>query len=494
MKSKFEKDLKAKAYASVPDKWEEIEKYAVKRTENANQKRKSPLIYIVAAACLCFSVVAAVFLNRSDLSGPEASKTTEGISHMTKEYDSGFFQDETDINKNEDTVTTPSEFQEDTDYDNWFNIPYVLWGDSSESELNLDFESGESNVLGKKVTLHHLLADKLKSADDVPEFALVVRVADGTDYAQKFPELVKARDTAKQELDKTAETCVQKYMDSRGVSYVEARAKMYSDPDFVKAREKHFAALEALESAILIERYENNKGAIEELKTCGITVSERDSEGRFLSSPADARNKDFQPCLSAYDAIAITVATKAEIYSLAEKELSFSYTFFLAPENADKYEYTDSYSYSEVVLCDDTNFSVKLSEAYKKSNGKPLRVEITIAYLGKEMTVEEIEAAAFEEIGMTPEEYYACATVNDVNRYRDAFNRLTYHTDYYEETASKLLKDKEVVKINPQGSAIVADLTYDRATQLLENEEVAYICLENENSSVSDSFIAEIEV
>lgn len=490
MKSKFERKLKNTAYASVPDRWEEINNYSDKEMPPESVKRNLYKPYIAIAACLCVTVIAiAVFIHRSPANIEKTS-----YNHLTEIFNGTTIGN---TSQNESSLNNPSDSTVDTENETqigYFYIPFVLWGDNVNLSLSFDNEESELESYGERVRFHYKLADMVEGANPHAEIAVVVKVNDAVDYYKKFPQLVENERIIKDKLDKTADRIIAKYMSEENLSYSHAYAKLFKNSEFVKAREEHFDAVNALESAVLLERYNNHKGAIDELKKHSLTVLYVDSDGVYLNKPADVYNEDYQPYLAAYDAVAIMLGTKQELSSLESKELNYSYTFYSAAKNAHEFEYTDKYSYSEVELSDDSNISLKLLEAFENSNGKPLRVEVSIGYYGEELTVEEIEEAAFSEIGMTREEYEANATLEDVDRYREAVNRLTYHTDYYEAIAGSLFKNGEVAEVRAYEAVIIADLTSERANEILDNKEIVYICLENEKADNAELIIGDIEI
>lgn len=487
MKNRFEKELRDKAYSAVPDRWAEIKNEA-RSILPENTKKVYPVkAYIAAAACLCVVIASVVIFKgiSSDKIGVIGTSTTLNSKETTVQGDATAAALTERIS---DDITKPPESDTTESGTSYFCIPYVWWAGDLPPAEEPEFDSSVKYI-GDSVRLHVELVQAFDEAEENTELAFVVTVSDNTDYIKKYPELVKARDEAKNELDETAEKCVEKYMAQGDVSYEEASARKFNDEEFIKAREKYREANGKLETAILLARYENNKGAIAELEKYGFYVAERDEEGALVGGVIDARNEKYQSYLSAYGGLAVMVGTKTEILSLEKADLNYTYMLYAAAENADEYEYTDAYSRSEVNLMIDTNISVELMQAYEKSNGEPMRVKLTIGYFGEEMTVEEIRAAAFKEIGMTEEEFNQNGTVDDLNRYREAFNRLTYHTDYYEEAAERLFKDGELVEVNPVSASLTADLTYERALELLENKEVAYIRLEGEGADFSDGIM-----
>lgn len=461
MKSKFEKNIKKAAYESVPDGWDEIRKAAAQTFEKNTIERKKYNFkpYVIAAACVCIVIVCAVILKGVP---SDNIPVTPGVSGTN-----------TGDKSAPETSTSDSSagVSEDSGRDD------IVWAGSLQ---NVEAEEAFACSISKYIRTDSALYGELQKTEAGAKIAFAVSVYDETDYAKLFAEPINKCNAAKEKMKDAADKCIEKYTAPGEMSYNEARARIYSDPEFVNARNEYRRLYADKETAILLERYERSRGAIEELKKYGFEVV------------YDAKNEKYQPYLSACSAVAVMTATKEQLLSLENEKLGYNYKLKAAAINAEDYEYTDIYSYGEVGLAENSKITDALMKVYKEADGEKLRVYVSIGYLGREYTVEEINAAALAATGMTEEEYFYNGDREAAEKYREAHNRLTYHIDYNEDVVERLLKDGELIELQNHSSAFIAQLTYDRALELCENKEIAYIALEGENnSSVTDLPIME---
>lgn len=459
MKSKFEKNIKKAAYDSVPDGWDEIRKAAAQTFEKDTIERKKYSFkpYVIAAACVCIVIVCAVILKGVP---SDNIPVTPGVSG-TNTGDKSAPETSTRLSSYTETSTSDSSagVSEDSGRDD------IVWSGSLQ---NVEAEEALVCSIGKYIRTDSEFYEEIKKMGTGTRIAFAVSVYDETDYAKLFAEPIKKCNAAKEKMKDAADKCIEKYTASGEMSYNEARARIYTDPEFVNARNEYRKLYKEKETAILLERYERSKGAVDELEKYGFELV------------YDARDEKYQPYLSAYNALAVMTATKEQLLSLEDETLEFNYKLKAAAINAENYEYTDIYSYGEVGLAENSKISTDLLQAYKKADGEKLRVYVSIGYFGKEYTAEEIDAAALAATGMSQDEFLYNGDREAAEKYRETHNRLTYHIDYNEDVVERLLKDGELIELRNHSSAFVAQLTYERASELCENKEIAYIALEEE--------------
>lgn len=460
MKSKFEKDIKNSAYKSVPDGWDEIKKIAEQTLdENRSESNKHNFKpYIIAAACLCIVIACAAVIKGMPSDNIPAMS---GVSD-TEAEDKPVSKTSTSISNHIEKSTRDASVEVSLDF---CRDLFVVW---AGSVYNAESEDALVDAISDYVRMDYTLYEAFEKSDNNTKLAFAVTVSDKTDYGKMFAELTEKCDAAKEKMNEAANKCIEKYTASGEMSYNEARARIYSDSEFVNARNEYLKIHKEKETAILLERYERNKGAVEELKKYGFELV------------YDAKNEKYQPYLSACNALAVMTATKEQLLSLENKTLEYNYNLKAAAVNGEDYEYTDMYSYGEVQLAKNSKITDGLLQAYEEADGEKLRVYVSIGYFGKEYTVEEINAAALAATGMTEEEYMYHGDMEAANKYREAHNRLTYHIDYNEEVVERLLKDGELLELQNHSSAFIAELTYERALELCESKEIAYIALEEE--------------
>lgn len=460
MKSKFEKDIKNSAYKSVPDGWDEIKKIAEQTLdENKSKSNKHNFKpYIIAAACLCIVIACAAVIKGMPSDNIPA---ISGVSD-TEAEDKPVPETSTILNNHTEKSTCDASVEVSGDFGR--DLVEVWAGSLYSVEVEDDLAGG----IGKHINMNYTLYEAFEKSGNNTKLAFAVTVNDDTDYGKMFAELIEKCNAAKEEMNEAADKCIEKYTASGEMSYNEARARIYSDPEFLNARSEYLKLYKEKETAILLERYERNKGAVEELKKYGFEVV------------YDARDEKYQPYLSACNALAVMTATKEQLLSLENETLEYNYNLKAAAVNGEDYEYTDIYSYGEVQLAENSKITDGLLQDYKEADGEKLKVYVSIGYFGKEYTAEEINAAALAATGMTEEEYMYHGDMEAANKYRETHNRLTYHIDYNEEVVERLLKDGELVELQNHSSAFIAELTYDRVLELCENKEIAYIALEEE--------------
>lgn len=434
-----------------------------------SQRSRPPWVkWVTPAACLAV-VLLAILLSKPlfGTNGPEEPSTadTPVIIESTGHTDS--------------PTPPPEETTSGVDV----NDPAIIWGGSDAVDSADDL--GMMPTLPNQMAVTYALKAALDEAEDDDLFAIVVtkyrtiRGEESDRYNKEtYGALLDAREQANEALAASAQKVTAELMDTFGISRREADARRYSVPEFMEARNAAKAAKSAVSSYLLEWNFDSSHYVLDQLVELGFTLV------------YDATDPAYQAYLSLiypYTPLGVVIGTKAQICALDAEELGYYCCFHMAAKNAADYEVTDNYSHSEVHLTGDSKLTDELIAAYTENGGAALRVEVAIGYFGKEYTPEEMEQAALASTGLTWEEFQYCNDIEIVQRYIETKNRLMYHKDHNEELAVQLFAEHEFIEIRHSAEKFIAELTYQRALELVQNKEVAYIELVDQTPSVQST-------
>ena len=320
---------------------------------------------------------------------------------------------------------------------------------------------------GKSLFFSDLMWDGFEMAEDDTVFAFTVQVFGG-EAAQRFPELAEAMSQAALDARQVGEECVAELMAQRGISEEEARARKYTHPRYVAALEAYRNAAAEYAEAWVPAKYQQDKEAFDALRELGCTVL------------YTAEDPEYIPYLHASSAIGVMTATKAQLLEWKDQEMEHQYFLAVAAQDALEYDYADSYDYTwdQIILADDSKLTDDVIDAFEKANGGSVQVLCKIAYFGNRYTDRGArQQAIYDLLGTTEEQYWSNGdpTGELWDRYYKASINIRFHIDYNIEVAEKLLMDGELVEMQNLHSAFIAELTYERAMELAENKEIAYI-------------------
>lgn len=311
----------------------------------------------------------------------------------------------------------------------------------------------------------NLLWDGLEAAEDDTVFAFTVQVF-GVEAAQRFPELEEAVSQAQRDLLQVSEECVTELMTQRGISREEAQARKYTHPRFIAAREAYKKAVAEYANAWVPETYHQYKAAFDALRELGCAVL------------YTAEDPEYIPYLYERSAIGVMTATKAQLLEWKDREMENQYFLAAAAKDALELDYTDNFTTEELMLADDSKLTDDVIAAFEQAQGDSIQVFCVIAYFGKYYDdMGERRQAIYEILGTTEEQYWSGGDPDGAlwERYHQVNENLIFHIDYNWEVAEKLLADGELVEMKERSSAFIAELTYERALELAENKEIAYI-------------------
>lgn len=317
----------------------------------------------------------------------------------------------------------------------------------------------------KSLFFSALMWDGLEAAEDDTVFAFTVQVF-GVEEAKRLPKLEGPMSQAQWDLQRVSEECVAELMTQRGISEEEARARKYTHPRFIAAREAYKNAVAEYAEVWVPTLYRQYKPAFDALRELGCTVLYTGEDVEYI------------PYLYERNAIGVMTATKAQLLEWQDKEMEHQYFLAAAAEDAAEQDYTDSFTGGEIALADDSKLTDDVIAAFEQANGDSIQVLCKIAYFGNRYTDRgERQQAVYAALGTTEEQYWSSGdpTGELWERYHKANENILFHIDYNIEVAEKLLKDGELVEMQDRNSAFIAELTYERAMELAENKEIAYI-------------------
>lgn len=399
--------------------------------------------------------------------GTEGESTEESVGE-TREPNK---TEEPTIETPEMTEEEPTEEPTETE-DPIYNED-TLWlggnGDPIEG-LNMDF----SLHVEKGIKLSKYFKEVLEQAEDTDRIAFVV--SDGNHFDPRLEgALLREKREAGEEMYQVKYACWERLEEQYGISGTEARARTFSEPDFVETRNRLREVIARYNAAHLMARYQERQFMLDEVIKQGFTVL------------YTAEDETYQQYLYSRSGLGVLVGTKAEILALENLELP--YLLKLYPASSDAAEYpvsTFEYTGEDITLSGDSKLTVELVEAFEQSAGAAIEVVIHVGFINIEIkgwdksNSHELEALVYEALGLTKAEYlelYDGDWRYWAERYTEAKNRITHYADYQENVAKNYLLEGELVEVDYLDSEIRAVLTYERALEISKHKEIGYIDL-----------------
>lgn len=349
--------------------------------------------------------------------------------------------------------------------------PEIIYGDYIDSPFS------DGSVIAKRVGATYSLAEVLEQADDDDLIAVVIGgfpLPDGGYFieyrdSEEYKALSETLQQAQEELDDVANQIVEEMMETRGISREEARVRKYYNPDFVAAREVYHAARRDIEAFNVSQYLERSGDILDKLAALGFTIL------------YDGSNPDYQVYLGSFfrRAIGVAVGTKEQILALNGEDLFFELYLHLAMKDAANLK-IDSYSESEIHLTGDNKLTDELLVAYQENGGAALPVKVKIGYFGRRYTTGDATRIALNKIGFATEtDMHVYGTEEDVQNFIRERTRILYHKDYNYDVITRFLQENELLQWNGSDNFhncnFYAMLTYERAMEITQNKEIAYI-------------------
>lgn len=325
---------------------------------------------------------------------------------------------------------------------------------------------------GKTVYVSQLLSDTLNNMADNEWVAFTVNIyGDGVNKADDLSELSDRISAKEEELSNVANAEIERLMDMCSISHAEASARKFSEGEFPLVRAEVLQMSREYAESWASSYYKNNAELIDALSEYGFKIL------------YTGENAEYAVYLEKMHALGVAVGTKAQIEEFINSEHSLIYFLCGAEKNANLMNPTDFYSGSEVYLEDGSGLSAAVKEQFSAlGDSEKLKVKVVYAYFGDEyQTKEELGQAALDAIGLDMT-FYEWYNSNDdelydkyLDKYMEAKNRIIYHKDFNEQVAGELLCDGELVEIRDWANCFIAELTYERALEVAQSEDVAYI-------------------
>ena len=477
-------DLLQEAIGLVKDEYIE-DAHGTQSVVNARKKtgRQQLMFWGRWAAVVCAALIVVVGVRKSGVikdipeypfwqNGTESDSTEETSEETVEETQA---PDETEEPTNETSGMTEEMPPETEDP---INGESIIWA----GELNDPRESGGSEAQGslareKGVKLSKKFEELLAEAKDTDRFAFVV--SDMNEWSMWLNMGLRERLNAiGTEMFQVSQECSERLVEEYGISYTEARARMFSDPVFMETRSRLQSVLIQTYRFDIRARYLERGWMLDKLKEAGLTVL------------YTAENVTYQPYLFTYSGLAVMVGTKEQILSLLDLELSYLIKLHPAADDAADYskKYPPStleYTGEEVFLAGDSKLTVELSEAYEQAAGAPLNVVIHVGFINVETKTwekgnkDELDALIYKALGVTEKEYVALLYGPDsqywMKRYAEERNRITNYGEYQDSVADKHLLEGELVEMVYYKREIRAVMTYERAMEISQHKEIGYI-------------------
>ena len=252
-----------------------------------------------------------------------------------------------------------------------------------------------------------------------------------TVFGEEYDILYEAAETARKHLIEVSDQIVTDLAETRGISREEAKVRKFAVPEFIEARSVYYKALRERNSCKLIWDLEQSNGVLEKLAVLGFTIL------------YDGSNPDFQDYLIKFRChpVGVAVGTKEQILALDSEALGFDLILKLAMKDSDNIGINDSYS-EKIRLTGDNKLTDELLAAYQENGGAALPVKVKIGYFGRR-------------------------------------SHTDYHKDYNYDVITRFLRDEELLQWdefeNYYHCNFYANLTYERAMEITQNKEIAYI-------------------
>lgn len=367
----------------------------------------------------------------------------------------------------------------------------VIWSDSAASgdfgEILVDFYTEPRTLENGNVVFENSMSgfyEIYRKADDDDVFAVFISgSATGDDYWSLFEEneedLTEFQKAFSDFTEKKSEM-IERLKKEKNINGAETSVRIYDDPGFIALRDEFYKRVydRELNKAKTRLPYESELiGFISDHSEKLVCRLGDESEGAL------AYLGQFGLC--------IAEMTKEELKELDDGE--YKLTVDLAYRDYDKlrFEYY-GVCYSDVDLPEDGKLTRDLLEAYNNADGKALRVKVHIGLPDREpdefdKKYDERTALwerACAHFGMTYDEFERKLNENNdpelydtVHGYKES---LLFREEEQKEVNERIFRDGETVEWQRRTGYVVADLTYERAVELSEVWEVAYIELHSD--------------
>lgn len=257
------------------------------------------------------------------------------------------------------------------------------------------------------------------------------------------------------------------FKDTNDISSAEAEIRAMSTSQFVEANQKVFEArmarrIAAFDSWVLNER---GKSLLEEFSDFGFNII------------ADSTSPDYYDYMSELSFLYILSATADDILDFGEAYSGDFLHLREVSESASAYRsMPDIYPH----IPEDSKLTEGVSAEFAAHPGQAITVVVHTGYIGEYVDEHEMAYAA---LGMTEEEFNSAKNLTDeqMDLYYEVLNGdKNYYHVYCRNVINELLAPEEIVELRDYMSECTATLTKERAEEIAQHKEIAYIKLEDE--------------
>ncbi len=454
------------AIGNIDDKY--IEEGALDKAS----KKPSPLRWILPlAACLAFAVAVVLLFPKAD-PAPANSESKEQVLQGE--------ESSTEESTSEENST--EEISEDTP------IPKekLLWsGGINEGSPDSNTESYSTEKLSDDITVMESFYKYL--TEEVADDELVafgVKCVNFNTDTEAFTDVKEQRQRAKALYDTLLKMWQELYLDyeAKGINEGEIRAKILSDPEYAAAYETAYDACVAVGKA--------------ELRACGELGEEyiKHLQSKGFKLLYGVENEDCEAYLLCNDFVAVMAGTKEQFLALKKDEAPGKMLFFPAYEKADQLKFGFSYGSIEPYLPPPAEFTeegltTKLAELYAQSPDEKLTVRVY--YNLRYPTKQEAYERGWRSLGYESKADYErdlIANLLDVYTVQQCImvqREAMYGKREKQAVIDRVLKEGERVDLAEAGylgvddyllsNRVCANLSYERALEVVADEGVAYI-------------------
>ena len=334
--------------------------------------------------------------------------------------------------------------------------PEVIWGDKTEYPLG----GVEALGYGPK------LSDYYKDYDDDTLLAWVVYISrDGagkytsSDTKQRvedtFGEYVKERNRIEKRL-----------IAEKGMSPYEAMARKFKDKEFIELHDRYMSEIYSLKSEAMRRLYESEGEKLEVLLKYGVTIE------------YTAENEAYRGYLYNFSGLGVIAATRKQLRQI-RSETKGEYQFYPAVNGAEYCEHYDSFDSAfnyKVDLPDGQKITVDAREAFEKAGGEKVSVALYLAYRNEKVYEKgEAQALALAQMGMTYDQVMNSNDIDLVQRMIELTRYIDSDSAFVDGVTEKVLREGEFKMDLPWSKIIYAEVTYERALEIAECDDIAYI-------------------
>ena len=329
--------------------------------------------------------------------------------------------------------------------------PDVIWADNTEYV----YGGGESS-LGRTAGIY----DYYKDYDDDTLLGWVV-YRNATYLYFTEPEL-RAMEGYQNKYIQEKQKIKERMMAETGMSANEADARIFDDAEYQKiVKEYNEGIFNEVYTKIMDRVYADNVDYIESLKENGIKVE------------YDASQKEYQGYLYNFCGFCVISASRSQIkeyLAASGNQLSF-FPAVSSTENC-----TDFYVAKEIDLPKGEKITEGAMELFNNAGGESVDVRIYIAYPGgKVYTLEELEAETLRQMGLTYDQLMNSNDSDLIQRFIELKRYIDSDSAYVDALRERVLKEDEYVYDLPWSKIYYAKITYERALEIIESDEIAYI-------------------